>query len=113
MSDSRLVVALIAAALTFDAAPLRAQTSTPTIDSLLRGVRTLDSNLIVRSRALDSVRRSLSKAVPPVDVRRGALHVRTTADLAPRVRAAVDSVDVLIARRGGASLASRVAAHVP
>ena len=113
MSDARLVVALMAAALMFDAASLRAQTSTPAIDSLLRRVQMLDSSLIVRSRALDSVRRSLVRAVPPVDVRRGALHVRTTADLAPRVRAAVDSVAVLNERRGGPSLASRVATHVP
>ena len=113
MSDARLVVALMAAALTFDAASLRGQTSTPAIDSLLRRVHTLDSSLIVRSRALDSVRRSLIRAVPPVDVRRGAMQVRTTADLEPRVRTAVDSVAVLIERRGGASLAARVATHVP
>ena len=113
MSDARLVVTLVAAALVFDAASLRSQTSTPAIDSLLRRVHTLDSSLIVRSRALDSVRRSLIRVVPPVDVRRGALHVRTTADLELRVRTAVDSVAVLIERRGGASLASRVATHVP
>ena len=69
--------------------------------------------MIVQSGAVDSVRRSLVRSVPPVDVHHGALRVRTTTELETRVRPAVQSVAALIESRGGSPLASRVLSHVP
>jgi hypothetical protein len=83
------------------------------MDSLLRRAQSLDSGLIAQSRVVDSVRRSLVRSVPPVDVHHGALRVRTTRELETRVNPAVQSVAALIERRGGTPLASRVASHVP
>ena len=91
---------------------LDAQAS-PRLDSLLRRAQSLDSSMIVQSRVVDSVRRSLVRSVPPVDVHHGALRVRTTRELEARVNPAVQSVAALIERRGGTPLASRVASHVP
>ena len=114
MSDLRLVLAFVGtAAAMLNSVPLGAQASSATIDSLLRRVHALDSSLILRSRAVDSIRQSLVRSVPPVHVRHGPLEVRTIGELESRVRPAVDSVAALIERRGGPSLASRVAVHVP
>jgi hypothetical protein len=92
---------------------LSAQVPSARLDSLLREVRTADSSVIARSRIVDSVRRSVVRPVPTVDVRRGALHVRTVPELESRVQVAVDSVAALIERAGGPTLAARVASHVP
>lgn len=81
-------------------------------DSLLRRIRALDSVMNAHSRSLDSMRRLLVRPVPPVEVRRGALRIRTDATLAPRVRVAVDSVAALIERRRSTTLAARVGGHV-
>src|SRR5690349_18515708 len=111
MFDRRAAALAIVAALS--ATAVRAQTLSPRVDSLLRQVRLLDSSLMVRSHAVDSVRRALVRPVPPVEIRRGPLSVRTVTDLEDRVRPAVDSVAALIDRAGGATLASRVKRHAP
>ena len=94
------------------AATAGAQGRAEVSDSLLRRIHDLDSVMIARSRAVDSIRHSLVRSLPPVDVHRGALWVRTDSALAPRVRLAVDSVAALVERRGGTVLASRIASHV-
>ena len=58
-------------------------------DSVLRRIHALDSIVMVRKNAVDSVRRSLVRAVPTVSVSTGSLSVRTTPELEQRVRAAV------------------------
>ena len=94
------------------AATAGAQGRAEVSDSLLRRIHDLDSVMIARSRAVDSIRHSLVRSLPPVDVHCGALWVRTDSALAPRVRLAVDSVAALVERRGGTVLASRIASHV-
>ncbi|HUQ79794.1 MAG TPA: hypothetical protein VM076_01580, partial [Gemmatimonadaceae bacterium] len=115
MFDARSAVATLAsvAILTVHAIELSAQAPSARVDSLLREVVTADSSLVARSRIVDSVRRSVVRPVPAVDVHRGALHVRTVAELESRVRVAADSVSALIERTGGPALAARVAAQVP
>jgi hypothetical protein len=68
--------------------------------------------MIAQSESVDSVRRSIVRRVPPVDVHRGTLSVRTDSMLAPRVQQAVDSVAQLIDRRGGTTLRTRMVHHV-
>lgn len=114
MFDPRSVSALfLAVGLAVPLATVSAQPQPPNLDSLRSEVRRLDSVASVQARVVDLVRRTLVRSVPPVEVRRGALDVRTVADLEPRVRVAVDSVALLIDRVGGPHLASRVASHVP
>ena len=115
MSDPRSSFPMLAgvAILVAHGVGLSAQAPSARIDSLLRDVRTADSSLIAWSRVVDSVRRSVVRRVPAVDVRGGALHVRTVAELESRVQVAVDSVAALIERAGGPTLAARVALHVP
>ena len=48
-----------------------------------------------------------------VDVRVGALHIRTEARLEPRVRAAAQAVTTLIDRRGGTTVTTRASGYVP
>src|SRR5690242_17984099 len=110
----RIVTALICAALAALALrPVHAQVAASRTDSLLRAVQALDSSLVARSRVVDSMRRALVRPVPPIDVQRGVLHVRTVAELQPRVQTAVDSVSALIQRTGSPALESRVSAHTP
>src|SRR5215213_842426 len=101
MSNPRTMIGVLAAVAVavLDTHSLLAQT--PGADSLLRRVRALDASVIAQSRTVDSVRRSLVRPVPPVDVRGGALHVRTVSELQSRVQVAVDSVAGLIERSGG------------
>ena len=111
MSERRAVwlIAMVATAL---ASPASAQSPGSESDSLLRRVRVLDSVMVVRSRSVDSVRKSLVRPLPPVDIYRGRLRIRTDSALAPRVQLAMDSVSALIERRGGTVLAARVASHI-
>jgi hypothetical protein len=112
--SNRLAAFLVVGALTsFDALSIAGaqQRSTPQ-DSLLRTIRRLDSLMIAQSQAVDSARRSLVRPVPPIELVRGAVHVRTDAALAPRVRLAVDSVAALVDRRGGAVMRERIAGRV-
>jgi len=81
-------------------------------DSLLARVKVLDSVMLVRGRAVDSVRRLLVRSLPPVDVRRGAIHARTEASLERRVRIAVDSTAALVDRPHSAVLTERLASLV-
>src|SRR5687767_13225737 len=111
MFDLRAVAVL--AACIVAVAPVRAQTPSPSQDSLLRAVLARDSVLAVQVRVVDSVRRSLAAPVPAVHVRDGALHVRTQRELLPRVRKAVDTVGTLIERRGGIVIARKLAARTP
>ena len=109
--SSRLL-ALLAMVATVAPAALGAQLASPETDSLLRRVRALDSVMGVRTRSVDSIRRTLVTPIPPVDIREGPIHVRTDAALAPRVRSAVSSVVEMINGRGGTVVASRASAHV-
>lgn len=119
MSDLRAVLVLgmgVATIGTSMPATARAQSrhgSPVSIDSLRGEVRRLDSLASEQGRVVDSIRRALVRAMPPVMLRRGPLEVRTVAQLEARVRVAVDSVASLIDREGGPPLATRVAAHVP
>ena len=110
---SNRIVALLAVGLA--ASPHRAvsaQLASRDADSLLQTVRTLDSALLARTHAVDSIRRTLVRPVPPVEIQEGPIHVRTDATLAPRVRNAVSSVVEMIDRLGGTLVASRASAHV-
>lgn len=82
-------------------------------DSVLRRIHALDSIVMVRKNAVDSVRRSLVRAVPTVSVSTGSLSVRTTPELEPRVRAAVALASKVIDDAGSSALPGRVASHVP
>ena len=112
MSDRRLVLSLALVALPILAAPVVAQLPGTASDSMLRCIHLLDSVMIAQSESVDSVRRSIVRRVPPVDVHRGSLSVRTDSTLALRVQQAVDSVAQLIDRQGGPALRSRMANHV-
>ena len=80
-------------------------------DPLLRRIRELDSAMIARSRSVDSLRRSLVRPVPHVEVRVGTLRVLSDSALAPTLRLALDSVAAQVDRRGGVLLPSRIASH--
>jgi hypothetical protein len=110
MFDHRTLASL--AACVIAAAPLGAQTR-PSQDSLLRRVLARDSLLAIQVRVVDSVRRSVARPVPSVDVIGGPLHVRTQPELKARVAKAVDSVAGAVERRGGTAIARRLAARVP
>jgi len=69
--------------------------------------------MLVRARAVDSLKRSIVRPVPPLDVAQGALHVRTDSTLATKVRGAVNHVARLIDQRGGTVIATRASAFVP
>ena len=109
--SSRLL-ALVVMVATVAPAALQAQLASRETDSLLRRVRALDSVMSVRTRSVDSIRRTLVTPIPPVDIREGPIHVRTDASLAPRVRSAVRAVVEMVDRRGGTLVASRASAHV-
>jgi hypothetical protein len=91
----------------------RAQSVSREADSLRQRVRVLDSAMSARSRSVDSIRRTIVRPIPPVDIQEGPIHVRTDATLAPRVRRAVSAVVAMIDRRGGTLVATRASAHVP
>jgi len=112
MSERRLGFSLALAAAVCAAAPAGAQHRSTAADSLMRHIRHLDSVTLSRSKSVDSIRRSLVRPLPPVDVHRGTIRVRTDSTLAPRFRLALESVSVLIDRRGGPALASRLAKRV-
>ena len=109
---SNRLLALLVIVATVAPATVRGQLASSETDSLLRRVRALDSAIVVRSRSVDSIRRTLVTPIPPVDIREGPIHVRTDTTLAPRVRSAVSSVVEMIDRRGGTMIASRASAHV-
>ena len=81
-------------------------------DSLVRRIRALDSVVSVRRQTTDSVRRSLVRTLPNVEVTSAALSIRTTLELESRVRAAVALTAKVIDDAQAATLASRVANHV-
>ena len=106
--------ALFASAIFALTAAGRLESQAPTNeDSLLRRIRVLDSVVAERKKAVDSVRRSLVRAVPQVAVTSGALTVRTTPDLEPRVRAAVALASKVLDGAGSLTLPARVASRVP
>jgi hypothetical protein len=109
---SNRLLAFLAIVATVAPAIVRGQLASPETDSVLKRVRALDSALTMRSRSVDSIRRTLVTPIPPVDIQDGPIHVRTDAVLAPRVRSAVRSVVEMIDRRGGTVVASRASAHV-
>jgi hypothetical protein len=82
-------------------------------DSLRRRIHALDSIVMVRKNAVDSVRRSLVRAVPTVSVSTGSLSVRTTPELEPRVRAAVALASKVIDDAGSSALPEKIASHIP
>jgi hypothetical protein len=94
------------------AAPVAAQ-SVSTEDTLLHRIRALDSIVAVRKHAVDSVRRSLVRAVPPLAVTHGPLSVRTTPELASRVRGAVGLTARVVDAAASSALAARIAGHSP
>ena len=111
MSDRRfLAIPMVLAVMM--AAGAGAQSPSPSTDSALREIRRLDSVMAVRARAVDSVRRSLVRPVPPIELSAGALRVRTDSTLAPRVGEAVRAVTVMIDRRHSVVIAGRVAGRV-
>ena len=111
--SSRLVVRLAIGLSLAGTTALHAQARPLATDSLLQRIRVLDSAMVARGRVVDSIRRSLVRPVPPVEVSRGALRVRTDSALEPRVRDALESVARSIDARGGTTFSSRAAAHVP
>ena len=111
MSDRIIVLLAIGLAISPHRS-VSAQLASREADSLLRRVRALDSALLVRTRSVDSIRRSLTRPIPPVDVHQGPIHVRTDSALSPRVQNAVKSVVRMIERRGGMLFAARASAHV-
>src|SRR5512138_1490593 len=111
MSDRRLLAIAMALEATI-AIPGGAQSPSPATDSSLRDIRRLDSVMVIRARAVDSVRRSLVRPAPPVELSAGPLRVRTDSTLAPRVGEAVRAVTVMIDRRHSAVVAGRVAGRV-
>ena len=92
---------------------VRAQLRASETESLLQRVRVLDSVMLARGYAVDSIRRAFVRPVPPVDIRQGPIHVRTDSSLAPQVQGAVATVVALIERRGGTWVAARTSARVP
>lgn len=92
-------------------APLAAQSSATTSDSLLRRIWALDTEVLARRRVLDSVRRAVVRPLPGAVVRVGPVNVRTTTDLEPRVRRAAESVARLAAATGDSTVAARIAGH--
>jgi hypothetical protein len=110
---NRLVIALIAGVALGHATPVRAQIPRHDADSILRQIRVLDSAMLARGRVVDSIRRVVVRPVPPVEVVRGTLRVRTDSALAPRVSQALDTVARLIERRGGSVFSARASAFVP
>ena len=109
-----LVRALVAVAICalVSASPLESQGPAKD-DSLLARIRALDSVVSVRKHAVDSIRRSLVRAIPTVSVTRGALSVMTTSDLEPRVRAAVALASKVIDDAGSSALPGRISPHRP
>jgi hypothetical protein len=112
MSSRRFLALPIALAMMVPGVAL-AQSTSPAVDSALGEIRMLDSVMLVRARAVDSVRRSLVRSAPPVEVVRGPLRVRTDSVLAPRVRLAVQSLGIDIDRRRSEVVAERVSTRVP
>ena len=109
-----LMRALIASAICVLLSAARLEAQTPANeDSLLRRVRMLDSVVAVRKNTVDSIRRSIVRAVPAVPVRNGALSVLTTTDLEPRVRAAVAIASKLVDDAGSSRLPGLVSPHTP
>ena len=82
-------------------------------DSLLARIHALDSLVASRKHTVDSVRRSLVRPVPPVEITSGAISVRTTPELASRVRAAVALASTVVDSAGSSTLPARVASYVP
>jgi hypothetical protein len=111
MSDRRLRL-LVALALVTARAGDAQSTSTPA-DSAVREIRALDSIMLARVRDVDSVRRSLVRSAPPLELRVGALRVRTDSSLAPRVRLVTQSIAGYVERRQSAIITARVGARVP
>ena len=109
---SNRILAVLAIALAACPQSMSGQLASREADSLLQTVRGLDSVLLVRTRSVDSIRRTLVRQLPPVDIREGPIHVRTDSTLAPRVRSAVSSVVEMVDQRGGSLVASRSSAHV-
>lgn len=85
----------------------------PNQDSSLADIRRLDTLLVQRDAALLAARTAYFRDDQWVDVVEGALHVRTTAALAERVRAGARMATVLIDARGGEVLRARLATRVP
>ena len=110
--SSRLVTLLAIALAVAPSRAVGAQSVSRDADSLVQRIRVLDSALMVRSRLVDSIRRTIVRPIPPVDIREGLLHVRTEAALAPRVRSALRTVVEMIDRRGGTLIGARASASV-
>ena len=108
-----LMRAFIASVFTLVSAARLAAQGPMNEDSALARIRVLDSVVAVRKHTVDSVRRSLVRPVPTASVSSGPLSVRTTPDLEPRVRAAVDLASKVVTDAGSLPLAERVAGHVP
>ena len=109
---SNRILAVVAIVLAACPQSMSGQLASREADSLLQTVRGLDSVLLVRTRSVDSIRRTLVRQLPPVDIREGPIHVRTDSTLAPRVRSAVSSVVEMVDQRGGSLVSSRSSAHV-
>lgn len=82
-------------------------------DSLLARVRMLDATISKRTAVIDSMRRSLVRVLPPVEVRHGPFYLRTTRRLEQRVRAAVVAASAQVDARGSKAIASRIASRAP
>jgi hypothetical protein len=111
--SKRLFTVLIAGVALGYAMPVRAQSPGHDADAMLRRIRVLDSTMLARGRVVDSIRRLVVRPVPPVELVRGTLRVRTDSAMVPRLSQALDSVARLIERRGGRVFAARAAAYVP
>src|SRR3982751_4310988 len=109
MSERRLVTIALALAMTV-ASSVGAQSPSAAADSALRHIRVLDSVMLARASAVDSVRRTLGRSAPPFELTSGALRVRTDSELARRVRLAVELVAAAVERRRSAVITERVAA---
>lgn len=94
-------------------ARLAAQAPRAADDSMLHHIWALDAELRTRKHAVDSIRRSLARTPPSVEVRRGVLSVRTTHELETRVATALDATIALVDHRGGTALPHRLGAHTP